>query len=180
MLLQHCTHPGQCMVAITAMSTCVGAWRTLQEHWFTDHASLSQQMCCLCICERLRIARLRQIAWQAVAACVHNRYLLVTLKLCLLSVDWPGNLVANPTTHHVEQTQIVLKHILGGLLYMAYAMMPLSCRNKAGSRCAERRQGWRQLLSPYCCSGTVFILENNLAKSKVMSHNTAILGAWQA
>ena len=41
MLLQHCTHLGQCMVAITAMSTCVGAWRTLQEHWFTDQSCKS-------------------------------------------------------------------------------------------------------------------------------------------
>ncbi len=29
------------MVAITAMSTCVGAWRTLQEHWFTDQSCKS-------------------------------------------------------------------------------------------------------------------------------------------
>jgi hypothetical protein len=58
-----------------------------------------------------------------VAACVYNRYLLVKLKHCLQSDNWPGNIfVATPTTHHVEQTQAVLKHILGGLMYMAHAM----------------------------------------------------------
>jgi len=41
----------------------------------------------------------------------------------LQSDNWPGkNFVATPTTHHVEQTQAVLKHILGGLMYMAHAM----------------------------------------------------------
>ncbi len=67
------------------------------------------------------------------AACVHNRYLLVTLKHCLLSDNWPGNPVANANTHHVEQTQAVLKHILGALMYMANAMTQ-RCPSHVGTK----------------------------------------------